>query len=48
MIHDYQGDAGGVARGIDRDGALLVETDGEPGVLRRILAEEVSVRLLSL
>ena len=48
MIHDYAGVAGhsvaAVARGIDHDGALLVETPDRPGALQRLLAEEVSVR----
>lgn len=47
LIHDYDGAVAGVARGIDADGALLVEmSDGAAG-MRRVLAEEVSVRPLS-
>jgi BirA family biotin operon repressor/biotin-[acetyl-CoA-carboxylase] ligase len=47
VIHDYDGSSAAVARGIDGDGALLVEPEGDPGVIRRIIAEEVSVRPLS-
>jgi BirA family transcriptional regulator, biotin operon repressor / biotin---[acetyl-CoA-carboxylase] ligase len=47
LIHDYEGSSAAVARGIDGDGALLVEPEGKPGVIRRVLAEEVSVRPLS-
>lgn len=47
MIHDYGGDSPAIARGIDTDGALLVSYDHEPDGLRRLIAEEVSVRPLS-
>ena len=47
LIHDYAGATCGIARGIDDDGALLVERVDCPGRLQRILAEEVSVRPLS-
>ena len=47
VIHDDGGTSTAVARGIDADGALLVEPDGGRGVIRRIVAEEVSVRPLS-
>jgi BirA family biotin operon repressor/biotin-[acetyl-CoA-carboxylase] ligase len=47
LIHDYDGVHAAVAEGIDRDGALLVADDDRPGQLRRLLAEEVSVRPLS-
>jgi BirA family transcriptional regulator, biotin operon repressor / biotin---[acetyl-CoA-carboxylase] ligase len=47
LIHDYEGSSAAVARGIDGDGALLVEPEGKPGAIRRVLAEEVSVRPLS-
>ncbi len=46
MIHDYDGDWPATARGIDTDGALLVMSDQEPDRLRRLVAEEVSVRPL--
>jgi len=46
MIHDYGGNSPAVARGIAEDGALLVAFDAEPERLRRLVAEEVSVRPL--
>jgi BirA family biotin operon repressor/biotin-[acetyl-CoA-carboxylase] ligase len=47
MIHDYGGASPAIARGIDSDGALLVATEEDPGKLRRLVAEEVSVRPLA-
>jgi BirA family biotin operon repressor/biotin-[acetyl-CoA-carboxylase] ligase len=47
MIHDDGGEWPAVARGIDEDGALLVVLEREPGKLRRLVAEEVSVRSLT-
>jgi BirA family biotin operon repressor/biotin-[acetyl-CoA-carboxylase] ligase len=46
MIHDYGGASPAIARGIDSDGALLVATEENPSRLRRLVAEEVSVRPL--
>jgi BirA family transcriptional regulator, biotin operon repressor / biotin---[acetyl-CoA-carboxylase] ligase len=46
VIHDDNGETTGIARGIDSDGALLVELDQEPGAVKRLLSEEVSVRPL--
>jgi BirA family transcriptional regulator, biotin operon repressor / biotin---[acetyl-CoA-carboxylase] ligase len=40
-VHDSQGAASGIARGIDLEGALLVET---PTGLRRFISGDVSVR----
>ena len=40
-VHDSQGVASGIARGIDLEGALLVET---PAGLRRFISGDVSVR----
>ena len=48
VIHDYDGSWAGIAKGIDADGALLVEPEGTPWTVRRVLAEEVSVRPLSI
>lgn len=45
MIHYYEGAQPAIARGIDDDGALLVELPGRPA-LARVLAEDVSVRPL--
>ncbi len=47
VIHDHGGQTAAVARGIDADGALLVELSGTRQALKRLLAEEVSVRPLS-
>ena len=47
VIHDYDGDRNGIACGIAEDGALLVRFDQEPAQVKRLLAEEVSVRPLS-
>ena len=47
LIHDYNGVREAVARGIDVDGALLIETPARPGEIERVLAEDVSVRPLS-
>jgi BirA family biotin operon repressor/biotin-[acetyl-CoA-carboxylase] ligase len=44
-VHDETGSRDGVAVGIDGDGALLVRLAGGTGDVRRLLAEEVSVRL---
>jgi BirA family biotin operon repressor/biotin-[acetyl-CoA-carboxylase] ligase len=46
-VHDGAGTTEAIALGIDGDGALLVELTGEPGRVRRVLSEEVSVRLHS-
>lgn len=47
VIHDYDGERSAVAHGIDQDGALLVESADRPGELKRLIAEEVSVRPLA-
>lgn len=44
LIHHYSGVTTAIARGIDSDGALLVQRGEHPGQLQRVLAEEVSVR----
>lgn len=44
VIHDYHGERSAIAHGIDQDGALLVELTDRPGELKRLVAEEVSVR----
>jgi BirA family biotin operon repressor/biotin-[acetyl-CoA-carboxylase] ligase len=46
VIHHDGGERHAIACGVDRDGALLVEPKGQPGVRERVLAEEVSVRPL--
>jgi BirA family biotin operon repressor/biotin-[acetyl-CoA-carboxylase] ligase len=46
VIHHDDGERHAIARGVDRDGALLVEPMDRPGSRERVLAEEVSVRPL--
>jgi BirA family transcriptional regulator, biotin operon repressor / biotin---[acetyl-CoA-carboxylase] ligase len=47
MIHDDSGESPAVAQGIDEEGALLVTLERQPSKIRRLVAEEVSVRPLS-
>ena len=47
VIHDDAGDTPAIACGIDEDGALLVTSDQAPNQVRRVVADEVSVRPLS-
>lgn len=46
VIHHHDGERQAIARGVDVDGALLVEPSDRPGTRERLLAEEVSVRPL--
>ncbi|NLD53589.1 MAG: biotin--[acetyl-CoA-carboxylase] ligase [Burkholderiaceae bacterium] len=46
VIHHDGGERHAIARGVDADGALLVEPLDRPGGRERILSEEVSVRSL--